>query len=466
MELYNTPTKRFESFKPIESNVVKIYTCGPTVYSFQHIGNLRTYIFADILKRSLHLMGYRTIQVMNITDVGHLTDDADQGEDKVEKAAQKSNQDALSMTEKFKNKFFLDCSKLNILPPDIIARATDHIEEQIDLIKALEKNGHTYSTPDGIYFDISTFSTFTPLENMQTNASKEYSRVETKYKRNPEDFALWKFSPKEQKRKLEWLSPWGVGFPGWHIECSAMSLKYLGEYFDIHTGGVDHIPIHHTSEIRQMEAAVGHKVVNYWIHGAWLSFGESEKMSKSEGGTILLDNIIEKQINPIAYRYLVLTAHYRNPLKFTWDSLDQAQTALRNLKNRISLLSIKKTGNINLNYVNKLKEFISNDMDTPKAISLLWQLIKDPKVSDNEKYNTSKIFDEVLGIDLLDYRNTNNEIEISTEILGLLQQREESRKNKDYATSDKLRDILKEKGYKIKDGKDSLYIQEIDRGVL
>ena len=466
MELYNTPTKRFESFKPIESNVVKIYTCGPTVYSFQHIGNLRTYIFADILKRSLHLMGYRTIQMMNITDVGHLTDDADQGEDKVEKAAQKSNQDVLLMTEKFKNKFFLDCSKLNILPPDIIARATDHIEEQVDLIKVLEKNGHTYSTPDGIYFDISTFSTFTPLENMQINASKEYSRVETKYKRNPEDFALWKFSPKEQKRKLEWSSPWGVGFPGWHIECSAMSLKYLGEYFDIHTGGIDHIPIHHTSEIRQMEAAVGHKVVNYWIHGAWLSFGESEKMSKSEGGTILLDNIIEKQIDPIAYRYLVLTAHYRNPLKFTWDSLDQTQTALRNLKNRISSLSIKKTDNINLDYVNKFKEFIFNDMDTPKALSLLWQLIKDPNVSDNEKYNTSKIFDEVLGIDLLDYRNTNNEIEISTEILGLLQQREESRKNKDYASSDKLRDILKEKGYKIKDGKDSLYIQEIDRGVL
>ena len=460
MELYNTPTKRLESFKPIESNFVKIYTCGPTVYSFQHIGNLRTYIFADILKRSLHLMGYRTIQVMNITDVGHLTDDADQGEDKVEKAAQKSNQDVLLMTEKFKNKFFLDCSKLNILPPDIIARATDHIEEQIDLIKALEKNGHVYSTPDGIYFDVSTFSTFTPLENMQINASKEYSRVETKYKRNPEDFALWKFSPKEQKRKLEWLSPWGVGFPGWHIECSAMSLKYLGEYFDIHTGGVDHIPIHHTSEIRQMEAAVGHKVVNYWIHGAWLSFGESEKMSKSEGGTILLDNIIEKQIDPIAYRYLVLTAHYRNPLKFTWDSLDQAQTALRNLKSHISSLSTKKSDNINLNYVNKFKEVISNDLDTPKALSLLWQLIKDPKVSDNEKYNTSKIFDEVLGIDLLDYRNTNNGIEISTEILGLLHQREESRKNKDYATSDKLRDILQEKGYKIKDGKDGLYIQE------
>jgi cysteinyl-tRNA synthetase len=239
-----------------------------------------------------------------------------------------------------------------------------------------------------------------------------------------------------------------------------MSLKYLGEYFDIHTGGVDHIPIHHTSEIRQMEAAVGHKVVNYWIHGAWLSFGESEKMSKSEGDTILLDNIIEKQINPIAYRYLVLTAHYRNPLKFTWDSLVQAQTALRNLKSRISSLSIKKTDKINLNYINKFKEVISNDLDTPKALSLLWQLIKDPKVSDNEKYNTSKIFDEVLGIDLLDYRNMNNEIEISTEILSILQQREESRKNKDYATSDKLRDILEEKGYKIKDGKDSLYIQE------
>jgi len=461
MELYNTLTKRLESFKPIESNVVKIYTCGPTVYSFQHIGNLRTYIFADILKRSLHLMGYRTFQVMNITDVGHLTDDADQGEDKVEKAAQKSNQDVLLMTEKFKNKFFLDCSKLNILLPDIIARATDHIEEQIDLIKVLEKNGHIYSTPDGIYFDISTFSTFTPLENMQISASKEYSRVETKYKRNPEDFALWKLSPKEQKRKLEWLSPWGVGFPGWHIECSAMSLKYLGEYFDIHTGGVDHIPIHHTSEIRQMEAAVGHKVVNYWIHGAWLSFGESEKMSKSEGGTILLDNIIEKQIDPIAYRYLVLTAHYRNPLKFTWDSLDQAQTALRNLKSRISSLSIKKTGNVNLNYVNKFKEFISNDLDTPKALSLLWQLIKDPNVSDNEKLNTFRIFDEVLGIDLLDYRNTNKEIEISTEILDLLHRREEARKSKDYATSDKLRGMLKEKGYKIKDGKDSLYIQKL-----
>jgi len=419
-----------------------MYTCGPTVYSFQHIGNLRTYIFADILKRSLHLMGYRTIQVMNITDVGHLTDDADQGEDKVEKAAQKSNQDALSMTEKFKNKFFLDCSKLNILPPDIIARATDHIEEQIDLIKALEKNGHTYSTPDGIYFDVSTFSTFTPLENMQTNASKEYSRVETKYKRNPEDFALWKFSKKPSQRQQEWNSPWGIGFPGWHLECSAMSIKYLGEHFDIHTGGIDHIPIHHPNEIAQNQAVTGHKVVNYWLHGNFL-ISKGEKISKSTGGLYTISELEQKGFKALTYRYLSLITHYHSPLNFTLRSLEKAQNAYERLKNIIS--EIKEDKKINKKYLNQFENAINNDLDMPKALSVLWKLLRDKKATG--KIRTIKEMDKVFGLDLL----KKEKFEIPAEVQKLITQREKVRKQKNFKKSDELRKKIKKFGYWVED---------------
>ncbi len=460
LQLFNTPSKNIEEFKSISSNIVKIYTCGPTVYSYQHIGNLRTYIFADILKRVLHFKGYCTYQVMNITDVGHLTDDADQGEDKIELAARKNKANVLLMTEKLKNKFFSDCSKLNILPPDITSRATAHIQDQIQLIRILEEKGHTYKTLDGVYFDVSSFSTYTPLDKMLLVATEEYSRVGSKNKRNPEDFALWKFSKANQKRILEWPSPWGIGFPGWHIECSAMSLKYLGEKFDIHTGGIDHIPIHHTSEIRQMEAAVDHRVVNYWLHGAWLSFGESDKMSKSKGETIYLDDIIENKIDPLAFRYLVLTANYRNPLKFTWDSLNMAQNALIKLKRQISLLPKKKNGKINLEYSNLFNKAISNDLDTPESISLLWQLIKDTNITEQDKYCTIKQFEEVLALDLFNYRESGNELEMPKNVIKLLFEREKSREKGDFVTSDKLRNILNEKGFIIKDSDENLYIQK------
>ncbi|MCP4643062.1 MAG: cysteine--tRNA ligase [bacterium] len=452
MRIYNTVTKNIEEYQSIEPGRVRMYTCGPTVYSYQHIGNLRAYLFADLLKRALQFSGYRVLHAMNITDVGHLTDDADAGDDKVEMAARESGMDAWALTEKYKAKFMEDCAAVNVTPPDIVCRATDHIDEQIDLLKRLDERGHTYRAEDGLYFDAASFTPVTDLSNMAVTASDEHSRVGTEGKRSGADFALWKFSPPDRKRQMEWPSPWGAGFPGWHLECSAMSMKYLGETFDLHTGGVDHIPVHHPNEIIQSEAATGVRFVNYWAHGGWLSMGDSEKMSKSEGGTLLIDHLIERGYDPLAFRYLVLTAHYRSPLKFTWEALDAAASALRRVREEVACAS-SQAGSVSAPYMERFSAALSADLNTPEAVAVLWGLVKDSDVNPRDKAATILAMDTVLGL-RVQTRPSLGVTDVPTEVLRLVQKRREAKAQREYAEADALRDRIGDLGFDVMDTPD------------
>src|SRR4030042_227264 len=334
LKLYNTLTRKKEEFKPIKKWQVGIYSCGPTVYWYQHIGNLRTYIFADVLKRVLKYNNYKVKQVMNITDVGHLTSDSDEGEDKIEKAAAKEGKTAEEIANYYWEIFRQDFKKLNIFEPNIWCKASEHIKEQIELIKKIEKKGFIYKTKDGIYFDTSKLKDYGKLAKLKIENLQAGKRVAIGEKKNKTDFALWKFSEKPGERQQEWKSPWGIGFPGWHIECSAMSMKYFGETIDIHTGGEDHIPIHHTNEIAQSESATGKKFVNYWLHGAFLKLA-GEKMSKSKGGLYTVSELEKQNFLPLVYRYLCLTAHYKTQLEFSLETLKNAQNSYDRLKNII-----------------------------------------------------------------------------------------------------------------------------------
>ncbi len=321
LKIYNTLSRKKEIFKPINKNKVGIYTCGPTVYWYQHIGNLKAYLFSDFLKRILMYNGYNVNHVINITDVGHLTSDSDSGDDKIEIAAYKEGKSAKEIADYYFNAYYNDLKKLNVLMPNVWAKATEHIKEQIELINRLEEKGFTYKTSDGIYFDSSKFKDYGKIANLKKENLKAGKRVSLGEKKNLTDFALWKFSSEPGKRQQEWESPWGIGFPGWHIECSAMSTKYLGQHFDIHTGGEDHIPVHHTNEIAQSEAASGKKFVNYWMHISFLLF-KGEKVSKSKGGLYTLSELEQLGYKPEHYRYLVLQTHYRKPLNFSIENLD------------------------------------------------------------------------------------------------------------------------------------------------
>jgi cysteinyl-tRNA synthetase len=343
IKLYNTLTRKKEVFRPLKNRQVGIYTCGPTVYLYQHIGNLRSYVFPDILKRALEIEGYKVKQVINVTDVGHLTSDADEGEDKIEMAARREKKSAKQIAEYYFKIFRSDLRKLNISEPNIWSKATEHIKEQIELIKKLEKKGYTYKTSDGIYFDTSKLKDYGKLARLDIKGLKAGKRISVREKRNKTDFALWKFSEKPGTRQQEWKSPWGIGFPGWHIECSAMSMKYLGTLFDIHTGGEDHISIHHPNEIAQSEAATGKPFVKYWLHGAFLIF-RGEKVSKSTGGLYTLSELEEKGYSPLDLRYFFLSAHYRKPLNFTFKNLDYAKNSLQRLREIISKLKSSHTG--------------------------------------------------------------------------------------------------------------------------
>ncbi|MEK6842665.1 MAG: cysteine--tRNA ligase, partial [Nanoarchaeota archaeon] len=335
IKLYNTLSRKKEVFKPIHKNLVGMYSCGPTVYWYQHIGNLRTYIFSDILKRVLQYNNYKVKHVINVTDVGHLTSDSDEGEDKIEIAARKEGKTAGEIADYYLRVFKEDLKKLNILNPYLWPKATEHIKEQIELIKILEKKGYTYKTKDGIYFNTSKFKSYGKLAHLNIKGLQAGKRINLGEKKNKTDFALWKFSSSNSEKRLqEWNSPWGLGFPGWHLECSAMSMKYLGSHFDIHTGGQDHIPIHHTNEIAQSETATGKKFVNFWMHGAFLTY-HGEKVSKSKGGLYAIFDLEEKGFNPLSFRYLCLTTHYRKPLDFSLQNLETAQISLERLKNII-----------------------------------------------------------------------------------------------------------------------------------
>ena len=489
--LYNTLTKKKQIFKSIKDKKVGLYTCGPTVYSYAHIGNLRTYIFEDILKRVLLYQQYKVKHVMNITDVGHLTSDADTGEDKIEKAAKKSKKSAFEIAEFYTKSFFDDCKKLNILSPDIVAKATDHIKEDIELIKILEKNNFTYRTSDGIYFDTSKLKDYGKLTGMNfkklNKTLKAGARIElSPEKRNITDFSLWKFSPKNTKRQMEWQSPWGIGFPGWHIECSTINLKYLGNAFngkkfspkkiqtiDIHTGGTDLIPIHHTNEIAQVEAITNKKFVNFWLHGEFLVLKDA-RMGKSIGNVILIKDIEKLGFSPLAFRYLVLNSHYKTSLEFSLKALENAQESLNNIYNFVldciidkKEIQSKRTSAFSLNKIKKeFKKSINNDLNTPQALAAFWKLIKSyyqarnnpnkaNKISSKEIYQLALNFDKVLGLGL-------DKIKLiipSKKIKELTKKREQLRRIKEWAKADEIRKIIEKSGFLLEDTKKGTIIK-------
>ncbi|MDD5163285.1 MAG: cysteine--tRNA ligase [Candidatus ainarchaeum sp.] len=443
LKIYNTLSRKKEAFKPIKKGEAGMYACGPTAYWYQHIGNLRTYIFSDILRRTLEYNGFKVKQVMNVTDVGHLTSDADEGEDKIEKAALKEGKSAKQIVDYYLGIFREDLAKLNISEPGIWCKASEHIKEQIELVKILEKKGFAYKTSDGIYFDTSKFRDYTKFARLKKEGLEAGKRISLKEKKNITDFALWKFSEEPGKRQQEWPSPFGgIGFPGWHIECSAMSMKYLGEHFDIHTGGIDHIPVHHTNEIAQSEAATGKKFVNYWLHGAFLVF-KGEKISKSTGGLFTIAELQEQGFLPLAYRYLALTSHYRNPLEFSLEGLEGAQNSYKRLKNIIA--ELHDDGKTNKAYLKKFESAINNDLDMPKALSVLWGLLRDEKAEG--KIATIKEMDRIFGLDLL----KKEEISVPEEVKKLAEEREKARTEKNWGLADEIRKKIIDKGYAIDD---------------
>lgn len=438
-------------FVPIIPGKVGMYCCGPTVYSYQHVGNMYAYLFADVLVKTLKYLGYQVTQVMNITDVGHLVSDNDEGEDKMEKGAKREGLTVWEVAKKYEKQFFESEELLNINRPDVVCAATAHIQEQIELLKKIEENGFTYKTSDGIYFDTSKFPDYAKFANLKLEELKDTKREEiNKEKRNPSDFALWKFSPPavagQAKRQMEWKSPWGVGFPGWHLECTAMSVKYLGETFDIHTGGIDHIPVHHTNEVAQAFGAFGHQTANYWMHNGFLTGKKGTKMSKSLGNIFTAQELVEKGIDPLLYRYLFLTSHYRKGLEFSLESLEAIGPVYEKLKN--NLASWPEGGKIEENYQKLFVEKISDDLAMPEVIALVWKLVKDEKVRPSDKKATLLDWDRVLGLNLGKKQIVE---EIPEEIVKLAEGRKVAKSAKNWTEADLLRDKIISLGYSIED---------------
>lgn len=441
LRIYNTISRSVEDFVPLNPQEVSIYSCGPTVYDYAHIGHMRTYTGTDILLRVLKQNGFSVHHVMNITDVGHLTSDADSGEDKMEKGSKKFGMSVWDIAKKFEQQFKDSCNALSIKLPKDLMHATDYVEDQIKLVKTLEEKGYTYKTDDGIYFDTSKFKDYFKLSRQNKDELKAGARVEViEGKRNITDFALWKFSPENEKRQMEWQSPWGVGFPGWHIECSAMSMKALGESFDIHTGGVDHINIHHTNEIAQSEAATGKQFVKYWVHFNHLLV-DGEKMSKSLGNFYTVQDIIKKSYDPIALRYLYLQTHWRQEMNFTWQALEAAQNALNKLRNELLEL---EAGSVGQDFKDEFLDALNNDLNTPKALAILWENLKKGLSKDSLLWA-----DEVFGLDLLNYKHKN--VTLPQSVKKLLEERQALRKERKYSQADEIRDRIIEMGYKVED---------------
>ena len=447
LKFYNTLKRKKEIFKPLKKDGIGLYTCGPTVYWYAHIGNLRTYIFNDILKRVLEYNKYKVKHIMNITDVGHLTSDADIGEDKIELRAKKEKKTAWQIAEFYTKAFQKDIKVLNIKSPDKWIKATNTIKEQIDLIKLLEKKGYTYQIEDGVYFNTSEIKDYGKLTGSKKRKLKPGARIKmVEGKKNPTDFALWKFAPKGVKRQMEWKSPWGKGFPGWHTECVAISIKYLGIPFDIHTGAIDLIPTHHTNEIAQAEAGYNKDLAKFWLHGEYLILKQG-KMAKSKGDIITIDSLIKKEINPFAFRYLCLQTHYRSKLTFSWESLESAQNALDNLYEKTLQIKHKGTEFLTFKELGSFKKYINNDLNTPKALALMWNLIKDNKIPNKEKYALLLEFDKIFGLNLDKVKKPR----VPQKIKKLAEQREKYRKEKNWKKADKIRKEIEKLGYKIKD---------------
>ena len=450
LKLYNTLTRKKEIFKPIKKGQVKMYTCGPTVYWYQHIGNLRTYIFSDILKRTLIYNKYKVTQIINITDVGHLTSDADEGEDKMEAAAKKESRSAQEIAQFYFNIFHQDLKKINVLEPTKWAKATGHIKEQIKLIQQLEKKGFTYQTKDGIYFDTSKIKEYGKLANLKVEKLKAGKRVSLGEKRNKTDFALWKFSDPSSTRQQEWNSPWGIGFPGWHIECSAMAIKYLGEHIDMHTGGQDHIPVHHTNEIAQSEAATGKKFVNYWLHGAFLLDKEGKKASKSTGGIYTLSELEEQNYDPVHFRYFCLQTHYRKPLQFSFENLDAAKTTYERIKRKI--IELQATAHHgedkSKEYESQFQSAINDDLNMSEALQVFLKTLDDAAFDSNKRLKLLKKFDTVLALGITE---REKKLTIPKEVQDLVNSREKFRKNKLWAEADIIRARIADQGYTVQD---------------
>ena len=455
--LYNTMSRAVEEFKPISDEYVGLYGCGPTVYNYAHIGNLRTYIFEDTLKRVLRHAGFKVKHVMNITDVGHLTGDGDDGEDKMEKSARESGRSVWDIAKFYTDAFFKDYDSLNIIRPDIVCPATQHIQQMIDLIKRLEAGGHTYIAGGNVYFSIDTFPEYGKLARLNLDDLKSGARIDIdSNKRNPKDFVLWFTNSKFGEQAMMWDSPWGRGYPGWHIECSAMSMYYLGEQFDIHCGGIDAIPVHHTNEIAQSEAATGKKWVNYWMHGEFL-LSDKGKMSKSSGEFLTMSVLTNHGYDPLDYRYFCLGATYRTQLQFSYQGMDSARTARLGLIDRIASLGddVAPAGSISektKSYMNQFDGFVCNDLATARGLSVLWTMLKDEGISNAEKRYAVNYMDQVLGLRLDEVKAKKDDSQdIPAEVMELVEKRAQAKKNKDWAAADSYRNQIDAMGYLLKD---------------
>jgi len=445
LALYDNYTRTLREFEPLRAESVGLYTCGPTVYDYQHIGNYRTFLFEDVLKRVLEWNGYRVKHVMNVTDVGHLVSDADTGEDKMEKGARRTGRSAWEIAELYTGAFLEDIQRLNFEAPTVLCRATDHIREQIEFISDIEKNGFTYRTSDGIYFDTSKQPDYGYLARLDKAGLDAGRRVDLGEKRSVTDFALWKFSPPGEKRQMEWESPWGTGFPGWHIECSAMAQKYLGDFFDIHCGGEDHIAVHHTNEIAQTEARVGTRLANFWMHGYFLLCNDA-KMAKSAGEFLRIQALIDRGYDPLAYRYLCLTAHYRSQLNFTWDALDAAVTALDRMRNGVFQLG--EPGEVDASYLERFTAEINDDLNVPRALALAWEVLRGG-LPDATRKATLLAFDRVFGLGLSTWQPARETVPDA--IRALAEARAAARHAKQWAEADRLRRELHAAGWEMED---------------
>lgn len=459
MKIYNTKSRSVEIFNPLNKDIVTMYACGPTVYDKTHIGHMRKYIGDDILRRTLTFLGYEVKHVMNITDVGHLTNDSDAGEDKFEKGAKKEGKTVWDIAKYYTDYFHTTMQAVNVLPPGVEAKATDHVEEMKTLVEKLISKGFAYETDEAIYFDVSKDAQYGSLSGQKMSDKEIGSRedvVVDKDKRNPADFSLWfKRVGRFANHSMYWPSPKGIqgdGFPGWHIECSAMSMKYLGETIDIHTGGIDHIPVHHENEIAQSECATGHEFVKYWVHYEFLLV-DGEKMSKSKENFYTIEDIHAKNINPLSTRLLFMTTHYRKPLNFTWESLENAEKSLVKLQKFASKQN--SVGTVVPKYEQEFKNALSDDLNTSIAMATLWEVFNDTDTNDRDRWATILKFDEVMGLDLI---NTPKFV-ISDEAKDLMKKRDEARANKDFKTSDNIRKQLEDMGYTVLDTKEGTMLE-------
>ncbi len=454
--LYNTLTRNKDKFIPLDNKEIRMYSCGPTVYKDATIGNMRTNIFQDVLRRVLRYNGYKIKHAMNITDVGHLVSDADEGEDKMLKSAREEHKSPYEIAEHYTKLFFKDLAMLNIETPEIVCKATDHIKEMLEFVEKLVKKDFAYETSTAIYFDISKLDKYPILSNLNLEEQKAGARVEVDpEKRNPYDFALWIKAP--ENHLMKWDSPWGASYPGWHIECSAMGRKYLGEQFDIHTGGIDLIPTHHENEIAQSKGICGKVPANYWVHGEYLLI-DGGKMSKSLGNVYLMKDFIERGYNPIVYKLFSYSCHYRNKLNFTWDGIEAASKSLERLKNgyQIHMQGKDEVEDKTVEeYEEKFHKAINDDLNMPLAMGTVWEVVRNEKKSPKLAELLLK-FDTVLGLEI---DKKEEQEEIPQEILDLVEQRTQARQNKDWAKSDELRDLIQSKGYDIKDSKEGTEVK-------